>query len=249
MRTKWFALALAAAVAVGCGPSEEQKKAEQSQARQTEWAAIEADWKALETKRTEAATLAAQAAADPAVQAQADAANAEAGKLHEAVSGRLAAFINADPPVVGEPMRPDQVAAIRMNSALGMLVAKEYIDVGGDYRRAVDIYNQLLSADPDNPDVKAALADAQAKRFMTAERFAVVTKKMTEAEVIAAIGRPIARNVKNYPEKNVTAWFYPKDEQGNAAGVFFHTDKKTVYETNFDAVKSAAPGEEAEGGA
>ena len=156
MRTKWFALALAAAVAVGCGPSEEQKKAEQSQARQTEWAAIEADWKALETKRTEAATLTAQAAADPAVQAQADAANAEAGKLHEAVSGRLAAFINADPPVVGEPMRPDQVAAIRMNSALGMLVAKEYIDVGGDYRRAVDIYNQLLSADPDNADVKAA---------------------------------------------------------------------------------------------
>jgi tetratricopeptide (TPR) repeat protein len=249
MRTKWFALALAAAVAVGCGPSEEQKKAEQSQARQTEWAAIEADWKALEAKRAEAATLAAQAAADPAVQPQAAAASADAGKLHEAVSGRLAAFINADPPVVGEPMRPDQVAAIRLNSALGMLVAREYIDDGGDYRRAVDIYNQLLSADPDNPDVKAALADAQAKRFMTAERFALVTKKMSEAEVIAAIGRPIARNVKNYPEKNVTAWFYPKDEQGNAAGVFFHTDKKTVYETKFDAVKTATPGEEAEGGA
>lgn len=249
MRTKWFALALAAAVAVGCGPSEEQKKAEQSKARQTEWAAIEADWKALEAQRNEAATLAAQAAADPAVQARADAANAEAGKLHEAVSGRLAAYINADPPVVGEPMRPDQVAAVRMNSALGLLVAREYIDVGGDYRRAVDIYNQLLSADPDNADVKAALADAQAKRFMTPERFAQVAKKMSEAEVIAAIGRPLARNVKNYPEKNVTAWFYPKDEQGNAAGVFFHSDKKTVYETKFDAVKAAAPGEEAEGDA
>jgi hypothetical protein len=250
MRTKWFALALAAAVVAGCGPSEEQKKAEQDKARQTEWTAIEADKKALDAKRGEVATLAAQAAADPAAQASADAANAELGKLQEAFSGRLAAYINADPPVVGEPMRPDQLAAMRMNSAEGMLVAREYIDVGGDYRRAIDIYNQLLSADPDNPDVKAALADAQVKRFMTAERFAQAAKKMTEAEVVAALGRPLARNVKSYPEKNVTAWFYPKDDQGNAAGVFFHTDKKTVYETNFDAVKAAAPGEEAaEGGA
>ncbi|GMU64501.1 MAG: hypothetical protein AMXMBFR36_07750 [Acidobacteriota bacterium] len=249
MRTKWIALALAAAVAVGCGPSEEQKKAEQSKERQVEWTAIETDKKALDAKRAEVAALVAQAAADPAAQAQADAANAELGKLQEAFSGRLAAYINADPPVVGEPMRPDQLAAMRMNSAEGMAVAREYIDVGGDYRRAVDIYNQLLSADPENPELKAALADAQAKRFMTAERFAQVTKKMTEAEVVAAVGRPLARNIKNYPEKNVTAWFYPKDEQGNAAGVFFHSDKQTVYETNFEAVKASAPGEEAEGGA
>lgn len=249
MRTKWFALALALAVAAGCGPSEEQKKAEQSKARQAEWAAIEADKKALDAKRAEVAALAAQAAADPAAQAPVDAANTELGKLQEAFSGRLAAYINADPPVVGEPMRPDQLAAIRMNSAEGMLVAKEYIDAGGDYRRAIDIYNQLLSADPDNPELKAALAEAEAKRFMSAERFAAVAKKMTEDEVIAALGRPLARNVKSYPDRNVTAWFYPKDDQGNAAGVFFHSDKKTVYETNFDAVKAAAPGDEAEGGA
>lgn len=245
MRTKWFALALALAVAAGCGPSEEQKKAEQDKARQAEWAAIEADKKALDAKRAEVAELAAQAATDPAAQASVDAANTELGKLQEAFSGRLAAYINADPPVIGEPMRPDQLAAIRMNSAEGMLVAKEYIDAGGDYRRAIDIYNQLLNADPDNPELKAALADAEANRFMSAERFAAVTKKMTEDEVVAALGRPLARNVKNYPDRNVTAWFYPKDEQGNAAGVFFHSDKKTVYETNFDAVKASAP----EGGA
>jgi len=136
---------------------------------------------------------------------------------------------------------------VRMNSAEGMVVAREYIELGGDYRRALDIYGQLLQADPDNSEVRAALADAQAKRFMTAPRFEAVKKGMSTDEVVAALGRPLARNIKEYPEKKVTAWFYPKDEGGDAAGVFFteKSGKKVVYQVNFEAVKAKSGGEEA----
>jgi len=61
---------------------------------------------------------------------------------------------------------------------------------------------------------------------------------MSEAEVIAALGRPLARNIRDYPEKKVTAWFYPKSDNGEAAGVFFNA-KKEVYSTDFNAVKQA----------
>jgi hypothetical protein len=73
---------------------------------------------------------------------------------------------------------------------------------------------------------------------MTPERFALVKKKMTEAEVVAAIGRPLTRNIRDYPEKKVKAWFYPKNEAGEAAGVFL-TEKGEVYSVDFDAVKRA----------
>lgn len=237
-------LAVAAALAVGCGSSEDAKKAEQAAVRKTEWAAIEVAKKGLDAQRAEVAALAAQVAAGTAQQAQLDAANAALGQQQDAFSRRLVEYINADPPVQGEPLRPDQLAAMRMNSAEGMLVAREHITLGGDYRKAAEIYRQLLDADPDNEELKSALAEAERLRFMTAERFAAVKKGMSEAEVTAALGRPIARNVRTYPERKVTAWFYPKDEQGNAAGVFFN-EKKIAYLVNFDAVKAGGQQEEA----
>ena len=59
---------------------------------------------------------------------------------------------------------------------------------------------------------------------------------MTEAQVISALGRPLNRNIRDYPDKKVSAWFYPKGETGEAAGVFFNASKK-VYSTDFNAVK------------
>lgn len=237
-RAKSMVIAVVA-LALACGKAADSGGGKvDSAARQAEWSALETQKRQLDAKRGELATLRQQAAAGTDVAAALTAVNDEVTRLSDDLGAKLAAYINADPPVVGEPIRPEQQAAIRLKSSEDLAIAREFIELGGDYRRAIDIYNQALSIDPDNAELKAALADAEAKRFMTAERFAAVKKGMVEAEVVAALGRPLARNVRDYPEKKVSAWFYPKNDAGEAAGVFFN-DKKTVYSTDFDAVKRA----------
>jgi tetratricopeptide (TPR) repeat protein len=232
----------AVALAVACGQGADGGGGKvDSAARQAEWTALETQKRQLDAKRGELATLRQQAAAGTDVAAALTAVNDEVTRLSDDLGSKLAAYINADPPVVGEPIRPEQQAAIRLKSSEDIAIAREFIELGGDYRRAIDIYNQALSIDPDNAELKAALADAESKRFMTPERFAAVKKGMSEADVVAALGRPLARNVRDYPEKKVSAWFYPKNDTGEAAGVFFN-DKKTVYSTDFDAVKRADQG-------
>jgi hypothetical protein len=249
MRMNWIALATAAVLLAGCGGKSENKQAAQTAKRQQEWTQVEALKKTVDAKRAELASLKTEAAGGADVSAQLDATSKEATQLTDELTAKIAAYINEDPPVQGEPLRPDLVPAVRMNSAEGMLVAREYIDLGGDYRKAIDIYNTLLNLDPDNADLKAALADAEAKRFMTEDRFAAVKKGMSEDEVVAAIGRPLTRNVKDYPAKKITAWFYPKDDEGDAAGVFFQLqkDKVVVYKSDFNFVKAKKPGEEGGG--
>ena len=164
--------------------------------------------------------------------------------LTQGFNERLVAFINANPPVVGEPPTEQQRAAIRMKSDEDMLVASEYIEKGGDYRRAIKIYQDILMADPDNEALKAALASAEDMRFMTKERFATAKKGMTEDEVRAVLGPANLRNVRHFDKENVTAWYYPKDERGAAAAVWFRPEKKglRVYQTQFDAIREQRRG-------
>jgi hypothetical protein len=235
-------------LAIACGKGAEQASddggpALDPAARQAEWRSIDELKQKLDRKREELASLQDQAATGAAVGAQIETTNLEIGKLGDELGRRLVEYINADPPVAGEPMKPEQLAAIRLKSAEDILIAKEHIELGGDYKKAIDIYATALLLDPENPGLKAALADAQAKRFMTQERFATVRKGMTEAEVIKALGRPLVKNIRDYPEKKVTAWYYPKNDTGEAAGIFFN-DKKVVYSTNFDAVKKTEEGAE-----
>jgi len=250
MNNKWIVLALAASVALGCGPSEEAQKAAAAEAQKAEWTAIEQDKAALDAKRQalEAARAAAMAPeTDEAAQTAVAQAEADVTAAADALYQRVTGFINADPPVEGEPLTAQQQAAFSLKSAEDMVIAREYIDRGGDYRRAIEIYQAALAADPDNAGLQAALAEAEANRYMTPERLELVQNGMSEDEVIAAVGRPLTRNVREYPEKKVTAWFYPTDEEGNAAGVFFQIkgEKKVVYEINPTAVK--AGGEKPEG--
>jgi len=200
--------------------------------------------KELDAKRKELYALRVQSTAGVDVKAQLDATDTLVTKLTNAFSARLADYINADPPIQGEPLRPDQLAAVRINSSEGIAVAREYVELGGDYRKAIDIYNQLLQADPDNADVKAAKAQAESLRFMNPTRFASVKKGMTDGEVIAAIGRPLGRNIKEYPDKKVTAWS-TEERGGRRGGIFFHEKdgKKTAYEMKYDAVKTRSVGE------
>lgn len=238
MRMSCTLLIAVALFATACTGGEEARKAAAAEARKTEWAALEKSKAELDAKRAELATLEAQAAAgfaDAAARIEEVRSAIDAGE--DDIGGRLAAYINADPPIVGEPMKPEQIAAIRMKSSEDMFIAREFIDLGGDYRKAIEIYQSALVADPDNAEVQAALAEAERMRYMTDERFAAVKKGMSEAEVRGALGMPYLRNVKEYPEQKVTAWFYPKNDAGDAAGVWFN-DKKVVYQVKFDAVQA-----------
>ncbi len=148
-------------------------------------------------------------------------------------------FLNQDPPVVGEPLTETQRVAVRLKSSEDMILAREWIELGGDYQRAIAIYENALALDPDNEELQAALAEAQRLRYMSAERFEAVRKGMTTAEVRAVLGTPLIHNVKTYEDRGVTAWFYLTAESGSAAAVWFRglsEDQMEVYLATYDAV-------------
>jgi len=166
-------------------------------------------------------------------------------ELADEFSGKLTAFLN-DPRnqiLEGEPLTERQQAAIRMKSSEDVNFAAEYIDKGGDYRRAIDILTMAASLDPDNAEVQAALADAEANRFMSEERFAAAKKGMTQDQVRDVLGQVNLRNIREYPERGVVAWFYATAEGGAAAAVWFRENKKTaeleVYQLKYDAVSGS----------
>ncbi len=160
---------------------------------------------------------------------------------------KLVTYLNNAGMIEGEPLTERQAAAIAMKSDEDMVLAQEYIDKGGDYRRAIEIYQIALSLDPDNAKLQAALAAAEADRWMSEERFAVVEKGMTADEVRDAIGQVNLRNVREYPERDVTAWFYSTDDTGAAAAVWFRKNKKSgeleVYQVKYDAVQGESSAE------
>jgi len=259
-RQLWPATAVILVLAVlGCssGPKEDPMVAE--------WEALQTAKSTLDAKRQELADLKAEAAA-PAVaeegaeaegevadpdaaaepvdnSAQIEALNEEVTALADAFMTQLVTFLNNDPILAEEGPTERQLAAIRLKSGEDMLVAQEWIDEGGDYSRAIQILENTLQLDPDNEQLKVALAHAQEMRFMSEERFATAKKGMTEEAVRAALGTPLHYNVKTYEDKGVTAWFYQTNESGSAAAVWFRPegDELIAYLTKYDAV----PGKEA----
>lgn len=271
IRKSWvIGWSLVAVVAMaGCGGGEDELAA----ARQARLAELQTQKADLDGKRQEVADIEAQLAAVPAeaevaappaegeaagepqptaeeLQARLDTLNQEVLDQQEKFIGALVQFINDDPPLVGEPPTESQVAAIRMKSDEDILLARDYISEGGDYKRAIRIYEDALKADPDNEKLQAALAQAEADRFMSADRFSLARKGMTQDEVRAAIGQVNYRNVREYPERNVVAWFYPTSDDGAAAGVYFRKDKRSgeyvLYQTNYEAVEAKGAEQAAE---
>jgi len=245
-------IALSGLGLTACAP---QAKVDDTSARDAEWAEIQKQHGELEQKRQQLAAASAPAAGEAAAGEAAAATGGatapgqqEVDELTQSFNERLVAFINANPPVVGEPPTEQQLAAIRMKSDEDMVVADEYIEKGGDYRRAIKIYQDILTADPDNEKLKAALASAEERRFMTKERFAQAKKGMTEQDVREALGPVNLRNVRHFDKDDVTAWYYPLDERGAAAAVWFRPEKKglIVYQTQFDAIKESGAAEEGE---
>lgn len=270
----WFtALVCALVVVVGCGGG---GSGDADAANEAEWAWLTEAKQNLDAKRQELADLRSQAAAvveeteEAAVEAaeeavedaaaetvdlaaQVEALEQEVATMSEEFTNRLVAFLNADPMLEGEEPTERQRAALRMKSDEDMILAQEWIDKGGDYKRAIEIYNTALMFDPENQKLQQALADAEGQRYMTTERFEQVKKGMNEAEVRSLLGQVNLHNVREYPDREVVAWFYPTAEDGSAAAVWFQPDKKSgemqVYQSKFEAVKPRGEGEEEAPGA
>lgn len=227
----------------GCGPSQGDEAAAQvAAARDAEWAWLQQAKQDLDRRRAERGVPAEAPGAGDAAQreAQRAALQAEIDQRAEELGRRLIAFINADPPVAGEPLTGRQQAAIRLKSDEDLWTAREAIERAGDYQRAIAIYESALAVDPDNQKLKEALEQARARRYMTRELFSQVKEGMRQEEVRALLGQPNLHDVREYPERGVVAWFYPKDASGAAAGVWFETKGgvggATVYLLDFNAI-------------
>lgn len=169
----------------------------------------------------------------------------EVDDLAEDFNRRLVEYVNAHA-ASGETPGERQLAAIRMKSDEDILLAREYIEEAGDYRRAIDIYETALAADPDNPRLRTELEAARARRYVTRERFALIREGMAQDEVRRLLGPPNLQDVRDYPERGVTAWFYPKDASGAAAAVWFRKGEgegapPEAYQLDFDAIQPPAP--------
>jgi tetratricopeptide (TPR) repeat protein len=218
----------------GCGG-----KADEAAETRPRPEAADAEWAWLQDAQQQLAGLRARSAANPA-----DAKLArEAEALGAEFDRRLVELINADPPVQGEPLSERQQAALRMKTEEDIHLAHTFIDKGGDYQRALDIYRQALAIDPGNTRLKEELARAEARRYVTTEAFARVQGGMDQEAVRKLIGQPNLNNVRAYPDRGVVGWFYPKDASGAAAAVWFHKEdgRFTVYLTDFDAIRPRAP--------
>lgn len=236
-------LITAALLAGGCGPAKKEAGDRRSPAADAEWAWLEKTHTALEEQR------ARLAAADPTPTTASTAAREALRKQTLALAGeldrRLVALINADPPVQGQPLTERQKAALRMKGEEDIVLARQLIDEGGDYQRAIAIYKEDLAVDPGDPRLEEELAKAQGRRYMTREAFAPLKKGMSQDEVRGLLGAPNPHSVRDYPDRGVVGWFYPKDASGAAAAVWFAKaeGRYAVYLFDFDALKppAAAP--------
>lgn len=246
--SRWIlCLALALALlgsAVACGPAEEEAAGPD---RAAEVAALEQEEAALAEARAELAALRdrLEQARAGELEEEVDVAEleqqiatqeAEIAELSEAFYGNLVEFLNADPPIEGEPMTAEQEAALRMKSGEDLLIGREYIERGGDYARALDIYQAALAADPSNADLTAAIEDAESMRYVTQERFDQVEKGMSRAEVREILGPVNLRNVRDYEDRGVLLWVYPKNAEKEAAGIYFRKkgERYEVYRLEYD---------------
>ena len=242
---------------LGCGPSAGPEGPAEtgavSQAANAEWSWLQETKKDLDRRRaalaagaTGAAGAAPGSGADPKLAQLAQLAQ-DTEALALEFNRRLVELINAGPPVQGEPASKRQKAAIRMKSDEEIVLARQFIEQGGDYQRAIDVYKEALAVDPGNPRLREELARAQARRYMTRETFDQVKEGMEQEEVRRLLGQPNLHNVRDYPDRGVVGWFYPKDTSGAGAAVWFHKEsgRATVYLLDFDALDPRAPAEPA----
>lgn len=224
------------------GPSEDETDPRpQALAADSEWGWLQQARQQLDEKRAEllrAEAVVRKGGGDPATVPAVQVLARDVRTRTDELRRRLLQFINDNPPPAGEKPSGRTLEAIRMKSDEDILVAREHIDQGGDYRMAIDIYEAALSVDPENPRLRQELEAAQARRYMTPERFGQVQEGMNADQVRALLGPPNVNDVREYPERGVTGWFYARNAKGAAAAVWFEKQgtRQVVYELDFDAV-------------
>jgi tetratricopeptide (TPR) repeat protein len=246
------ALALALTLAACSGESEE---AAAEAERETRLAQLEQQKQELDAARQELADVEerlrqAQAGEPPAgeptdagaLQSEITRRDAELTTQSEELNAALTNFINevAQQTAIGpgEPLPAAMERAIALKAEEDMTLAREFITEGGDYARAIEMYAAILGYDPDNQRVKDAIAEAESMRYMDETRFARVENGMTPAQVEEALGPANLRNRRDYPDQGIVAWYYPKSERRDAAGVWFRKRGEgwEVYKTDFNAI-------------
>ena len=239
----------------GCsrGPTEEELKLAELEGQ---LATMQQQYQDLQTARADIVTAEATLAEIEAVRerdrsdeqkaqleelpAQIEALNTTKDGAFEAVQATLADFLNV---ALNEfPDNPATVQGLTIYSDEAILIAEETVVKAGDYKKAMNgldsvlRYYESLNLPPHQPLVDK-MANLDEMRFITKERFDVVKKKMTMDEVKEAIGTPYYQNIQVDTKRGVETWLYRKRE-GGAAAVHFKTKDNTVYNTNFDAIKT-----------
>lgn len=252
--------------AIGCAPSKEADdpsatlwtETQQLQAEVAKGRAEIADLKSQLQAATSAAADEAEPAAEDAaegteaapspeeLQAKLDQLKSATTTKAEAFYQKVIEYINESGIIEGQPRTPEQSQAFDWKAEEDIRIAAEYIDMGGDYSRAIDIYNGSLMADPENQKLLEAKAEAERLQYMDEERFSQVKKGMTQDEVQALLGTVNRRNVREYEKDNTVGWFYRR-EDGGAAGVFFKEKKGvwTAVVVDYNAAKPPVAGEAA----
>ncbi len=221
-----------------CSPSAEGPEPSRLVA-ESDWRRIEKERGDLLDRRKRLAAGVIQAPEAPATAAL----KREVERGADDLSRRLVAFLNDDPPREKEALSARQAQAIRWKSEEDVYLARGYVERAGDFRRAIDILEAALALDPGYAELRAELVRTRAARFVAPERFAKVKNGMSSDEVRAVLGAPNPHNVREYlergPGRGVIGWFYPKDERGAAAGVWFTKERgaPSVYRTDFSAIQ------------
>jgi len=113
----------------------------------------------------------------------------------------------------------------------------EYMNVLSRYDRAIELYREALKYEPTNADATRKLGEAERRRFVSMDAFAVVKQGMKEDEVQKLVGMPREDWIKQVVQNSrvYSVWIYPKSD-GGASAIYF--DNGVVYHTNWNA---AAP--------
>ncbi len=136
---------------------------------------------------------------------------------------------------------PEARQALRLYADGAIANANNFMDVSGDYGRAIDIlqtaasYYEFVEV-PVPEDLQAALERARKFRYLTKDRFDQLAKGMTEAQVKAITGTPLYANVREAQAqgRTIVTWLFPRDPaEGGAAAIYF--DKGKVYALKWDA--------------
>ncbi len=155
---------------------------------------------------------------------------------YDQVQEKLATFLTKA--LNDHPDAPETAEGLKIYSDEAIFTAEDAVDKAGDYKKALNIlqtaktYYDSIGIQPYQTLVDK-MAELEDMRYLTKERFDLVTKGMTEDEVAKVAGVPYYLNKKH--ERGIDFWLYPRRE-GGAAAIYFNKSHK-VYNKNFDAVK------------